>query len=64
MEYQRNHDNFFNNGNQNVYQRNKFRYMNEDINGEKNNVNAGNDERFAFFNDHRFMNDAKPGESS
>ena len=59
MEYQRNQSNFVNNGNQDGYQRREFRYMNEDINGEKHNVNVGNDEKFAFLNDGRFMNDAK-----
>ena len=38
--------------------------MFEETNGEKNNVNVGNDKRFGFFNSDQFTNDAKPGESS
>lgn len=58
MEYQRNHDSFVNNGNQDVYQRDLSGYMHKDTNEEKNNVNVGNDERFGFFNNDRFISDA------
>ena len=61
MEYQRNQDNFYNNENHHKHQRLQFRYMNKDTNVEKNNVIAGNEKRFAFFNGDRFMNDAKLG---
>ena len=50
MEYQRNQDNFYNNENHHKHQRLQFCYMNKDTNVEKNNVIAGNEKRFAFFN--------------